>query len=471
MAWSDTMKKYGKGTGKYANKWLNAAQTALKEAKSAVPVWIMPLHRAAQMFSDPKAGMFDVVIFDEASQCDIRGLTIAYLGKKLLVVGDPDQISPAGIFQDQERIFELISRFLHDIPHKDNFSITSSLFTLAEIRIPNMIQLNEHFRCVPEIIAFSNPHIYEGKLKPLRHPNPKGLLKPALVPVFIEGGYQNTNNSVNEPEAKAIVEKIIELAEDPNYQQRPDGHLCTFGVISLLAEDQAKYIKDLLLKHPKIGEKVIEERNITCGDAYAFQGDERDVMFLSMVKALDPNNLEDTIMPLTKKDAAQRFNVAATRGRDQVFLYHSIPLNEFRNQNDWRFKLLNWYYNPKTEELDAGRAALKKEYDNGRASSFSVDVGNLIIDRGYRVIPEYPVIGRRIDLVIQGENARLAVECDGDEHHNLENFEANWARQKQLERAGWIFWRVSGSSFYRYKEKSLDSLWEKLDELGIRPIV
>lgn len=141
MAWSDAMRKYGKGTGKYANKWLHAAQTSLKEAKNAVPVWIMPLHRAAQMFSDPKAGMFDVVIFDEASQCDIRGLTIGYLGKKLLVVGDPDQISPAGIFQDQERVFELISRFLYDIPHKDNFSITSSLFDLAKIRIPNMIQI------------------------------------------------------------------------------------------------------------------------------------------------------------------------------------------------------------------------------------------------------------------------------------------------------------------------------------------
>lgn len=423
MAWSDAMKKYGKGTGKYANKWLNAAQVSLREAKNAVPVWIMPLHRAAQMFSDPKAGMFDVVIFDEASQCDIRGLTIAYLGKKLLVIGDPEQISPAGIFQDQERIFELISRFLHDIPHKDNFSITSSLFTLAEIRIPNMIQLNEHFRCVPEIIAFSNHHIYEGKLRPLRHPHPKGLLKPALVPTLVEGGYQNTNNKVNEPEAKEIVEKIAELVENPNYQQRPDGHLCTFGVISLLAEDQAKYIKDLLLKHPKIGERVIEERNITCGDAYAFQGDERDVMFLSMVKALDPNNLEDTLMPLTKKDAAQRFNVAATRGRDQVFLYHSVPLNEFRNQNDWRFKLLNWYYNPKTEELEAGRVALKKEYDNGRASQFSFDVGNILIDRGYRVIPEYPVIGYRIDLVIQGENARLAVECDGDQYHTLERWE------------------------------------------------
>lgn len=470
MAWSDAMKKYGKGKGKYANKWLSAAQGSLKEAKNAVPVWIMPLHRVAQMFSEPKAGMFDVVIFDEASQCDIRGLTVGYLGKKLLVVGDPDQISPAGIFQDQERIFELISRFLYDIPHKDNFSITSSLFDLAKMRIPNMIQLNEHFRCVPEIIAFSNHHVYDGKLKPLRYPHPKGLLKPALVPVLIENGYQNTNNKVNEPEAKAIVEKIAELIDHPDYQQRPDGHLCTFGVISLLADDQAKYIKELLVRHPKIGEKVIEERNIVCGDAYAFQGDERDVIFLSMVKALDPNNQNDTVRALADKGAAQRFNVAATRGRDQVFLYHSIPVSEFRNQNDWRYKILNWYYDPKTEELEAGRKVLKKEFDSGRASQFSFEVGNLLIDKGYQILPEYPVIGYRIDLVVQGAEARLAVECDGDQYHTLENWEADQVRERQLRRAGWQFWRLSGSSFYRHKEKALDSLWEKLDELNIKPI-
>lgn len=470
MAWSDSMRKYGKGTGKWAHKHLSAAQTSLKEAKNAVPVWIMPLHRAAQMFADPKAGMFDVVIFDEASQCDIRGLTIGYLGKKLLVVGDPDQISPAGIFQDQERVYELISRFLYDIPHKDNFSITSSLFDLAKIRIPNMIQLNEHFRCVPEIIAFSNHHIYEGKLKPLRHPHPKGLLKPALVPVLVEGGYQNRNNKVNEPEAKAIVEKIAELLDDPNYQERPNGKLCTFGVISLLAEDQAKYIKELLIRHPKIGEKVIEERDIVCGDAYAFQGDERDVMFLSMVKTLDADNLNDTVRAITDKGTAQRFNVAATRGRDQVFLYHSIPVNEFRNSNDWRYKILNWYYDPKTEELEAGRKALENEFKSGRASQFSVDVGNLLIDRGYQVLPEYPVIGYRIDLVVQGENARLAVECDGDQYHTLENWESDQVRERQLRRAGWEFWRLSGSSFYRHKESALDSLWVKLEEMGITPL-
>lgn len=471
MAWSDAMRKYGKGTGKFANKWLHSAQESLKEAKNAVPVWIMPLHRAAQMFSDPKAGIFDVVIFDEASQCDIRGLTIGYLGKKLLVVGDPDQISPAGIFQDLEKGFELISRFLFDIPHRDNFSITSSLFDLAKIRIPNIIQLNEHFRCVPEIIAFSNHYIYDSKLKPLRHPHPKGLLKPALVPILVEGGCQNTNNKVNEPEARAIVEKLVECLDDPNYQKRPDGKLCTFGIVSLLAEDQAKYIKELILNHPKIGERVIEERKIICGDAYAFQGDERDVMFLSMVKALDPNNLNDTVRALADKGTAQRFNVAATRARDQIFLYHSIPLQEFKNQDDWRYRLLNWFYDPKKEELKAGREALKKEYDSGRASQFSFDVGSLLIDRGYRVLPEYPVIGYRIDLVVQGTEARLAVECDGDQYHTLENWEDDQIRERQLRRAGWEFWRVTGSSFYRHKEKALDSLWKKLDELGIKPMV
>ena len=470
MAWSDAIKKYGKGTGKYANKWLNAAQDALKEAKHAVPVWIMPLHRAAQMFSEPKAGMFDVVIFDEASQCDIRGLTIGYLGKKLLVVGDPDQISPAGIFQDLGKGFELISRFLYDLPQKDTFSVTSSLFDLAKIRIPNMIQLTEHFRSVPEIIGFSNHYFYQN-LRPLRYPHPKGLLKPALMPLFVKSGYQNRNNSVNEAEANAVVEKLIECLNDPRYEKRPDGRLCTFGIVSLLGQDQAKYIKDLILKHPQIGEKVIEERKIACGDAYAFQGDERDVMFLSMVKALDVDNPNDTVKALTDKGTAQRFNVAATRARDQTFLFHSIPLSEFKNPEDWRFRLLNWFYDPRTEELKAGRAALKREFDCGRASPFSFEVGNILIDRGFQVLPEYPVIGYRIDLVIQGDEARLAVECDGDQYHTLEKWDEDQVRERQLRRAGWEFWRVTGSAFYRHKEKALESLWKKLTELGIKPIV
>ena len=425
------------------------------------------------MFPEPRAGMFDVVIFDEASQCDIRGITIGYLGKKLLIVGDPEQISPAGIFQDQAKTFELISRFLYDISYKDTFSVTSSLFDLAKIRLSNIIQLNEHFRCVPEIIAFSNHHVYEGKLKPLRHPHPKGLLKPALEPIFIDKGYEHTNNKVNEPEAKAIVEKLIECLNHPDYQKRPNGEWCTFGIISLLGEEQAKYTEILIrncIAQGILNEKIIEERKINCGDAYRFQGDERDVIFLSMVRAPDNRNSKNSISPLTREDAKQRFNVAASRAREKMFLFHSIHLELLKNNNDWRYKLLNWFYNPQTEKLNAGREALKREFDKGRASIFSFEVGNLIIDHGYQVLPEYSVMGYRIDLVIQGEDARLAVECDGDQYHTLENFDEDQARERILRRAGWEFWRITGSVFYRHKERALDSLWEKLNNLGINPI-
>ncbi|MCC7478051.1 AAA family ATPase [bacterium] len=474
MAWSHEMKKFGKGTGKYALTHLRAAQGALQDAKDAVPVWIMPLHRVAQMFSEPQAGMFDIVIVDEASQCDLRGLTIGYLGKQLLVVGDPEQISPEGVFMNQERIFELITRYLYDIPYKESFSITSSLFDLAKIRLSNIIQLNEHFRCVPDIIAFSNHYIYEGKLRPLRYPNPQGLLAPALVPVYVESGYQNLNNKVNEPEAKALIDKLVELLNDPKYDKRPDGQFTTFGIISLLAEDQAKYIEKLirdLVAKGELSEKVVEERRIECGDAYKFQGDERDIMLLSMVRALDPNKLTDTVAPMTDERAKRRFNVAASRAREQMFLFHSLPLSALGNPNDWRYKLLNWFYDPKSEEIKAGREALKKEFDSGRASQFSFDVGNLILDRGYQVIPEYPVIGYRIDLVVQGSSARLAVECDGDQYHTLENWEEDQVRERQLRRGGWEFWRVSGSAFYRHRDRALDSLWTRLSQLGIKPLL
>ena len=132
-------------------------------------------------------------------------------------------------------------------------------------------------------------------------------------------------------------------------------------------------------------------------------------MFLSIVKALDPNNPEDTVRALTNEGTRQRFNVAASRARDQMFLFHSIPLAEFTNPDDWRYKLLNWFYNPRTEELNAGREALKREFNDGRASPFSFNVGNILIDRGYQVLPEYPVIGYRIDLVVQGEEESSTV--------------------------------------------------------------
>lgn len=458
IAWKHAMDDYGAGKGKLAQYWLNKAAVAMKDAVKAVPVWIMPLHKVVDSFS-PATGIFDVVIVDEASQCDLRALSVLFRAKKVLVVGDPEQISPSNIGIPKDKILASISQFLVDIPNAAvKFYIDNSLFQIAEYTLQRML-LTEHFRCVPPIIEFNNwlcPS-YGGKLEPLRQPNPVDRFDPPINTIFIENGHKK-DNDVNEQEADALVAKLIACCQDERYRGR------TMGVVSLLGEKQAHYISNLLSQ--KLSEVEIEERRIICGDAYAFQGDERHVMFLSLVIAGNAS-----FAALITDQYRQRFNVATSRAKDQVFLFHSVSLGQITNTNCVRHKLLSWYLNPPGKEMEAGIEVLRQKAD----SPFELEVGERAIRRGYKVIPQYRPFDTdknyRIDLVIQGVQDRLAVECDGDRWHGPDRWEYDQRREAQLRRAGWKFWRISGSAFYRDKDVSLEGLWALLVELGIEPIL
>src|SRR5262245_6295172 len=465
-AWANAMKQFGKGTGKYAQRHLASANKAMIEAVGAVPVWVMPLFRVVQSFN-VEPGIFDVVIVDEASQCDLRALPVLYRGKKVLIVGDPEQISPGNVGILKEKVYELNRQFLSILPYPERFDIDHSLYAITST-IPEIdrILLTEHFRCVPPIIEFNN-HLcpsYGGRLEPLRRPSTRELLDPPIQTVFAENGFKN-NNDVNEPEAEKLVEALVRLCRDPRYViGEKKNQKRTMGVISLLGAKQAKYISNLIARHPDLDEREMEERRIICGDAYDFQGDERDIMFLSLVIA--PNA---PFSPQVKEDARQRFNVATSRARDQVFLFHSVQLRDIKNPECVRHKLLSWYLNPPKSEIEAGLAILRQTAD----SDFEIDVGERIINRGYAVIPQYRPFPSdfqyRIDLVVQGENSRVAVECDGDRWLGPEKWEYDQNREAQLRRAGWKFWRISGSAFYRNKEKALAGLWEFLEDAGVDP--
>lgn len=466
-AWADAMRRYGKGTGKYAQRCLASAAKAMIEAVGAVPAWIMPLHRVVQSF-EARPDIFDVVIVDEASQCDLRALPVLFRGKKVLVVGDPEQISPSHIGINEDKVFNLNRQFLSDIPYADiTLLMKNSLYDITKT-IPHTDRtlLTEHFRCVPSIIEFNN-HLcptYAGKLEPLRQPNPQEMLDPPINTIFIENGFKD-NNDVNKPEAEALVDMLIKCCEGERYSKGgKNNRKRSMGVISLLGEKQAKYISELISQ--RLDETEIEERRIICGDAYTFQGDERDVMFLSLVIA---SNAQFTA--LVKDADRQRFNVATSRARDQVFFFHSVRLNDIKNPQCVRNRMLSWYLNPSLAEMEAGIEVLKRK----KESDFELDVGKMIIKKGYKVIPQYRPLPNdfnyRIDLVIQGEKNRLAVECDGDSYHGLEKWEYDQRREAQLRRAGWKFWRISGSAFYRNKEKSLESLWQFLETEGIEPIL
>lgn len=284
-AWANAMKLLGKGTGKHASRYLAAAATAMVDAVNAVPVWIMPLFRVVQSFK-VNPGLFDVVIVDEASQCDIRSLPVLYRGKKVLVVGDPEQISPSNVGIPQDKVFELSRQLLTDIPHPERFDINNSLYSITST-IPGMDRtlLTEHFRCVPPIIEFNNQLCpsYGGNLEPLRQPNPREMLNPPIVPIFVENGFKD-NNDVNKPEAERLVKELVRCCKAEAYESGgKNNRKRTMGVISLLGEKQAKYIYSLIAQ--ELDETERSERRIICGDAYAFQGDERDVMFLSLVIA------------------------------------------------------------------------------------------------------------------------------------------------------------------------------------------
>ncbi len=448
IAWATAMRRMPKTlTAKTRPKWLRQAQECMDNCRGAIPAWIMPLYRVFETIP-PAPECFDVVIIDEASQTGPEGLILQYLAKQVIIVGDAQQISPDAIGVQQEEIDTLVKRHLEGIPFKGFYHPETSLFAFAEILFSGKVVLREHFRCMPEIIQFSNQLCYTGTpLKPLRQ-YPPNRLEPILLK-HIKNGYRegSTNNVLNRPEADAVVEAIVGMCLSKEYAGK------TMGVISLQGEAQAKYIESKLLT--RLSPTDMETRRIVCGDAYAFQGDERDIMLLSMVAA--PN---ERIGVLNKEADKRRFNVAASRGKDQVILFHSATLNDLHPEC-MRYKLLEYYLNPTRQlwEVDLSKCE----------SQFERDVCQAIINRGYKVIPQYKVAEYRIDMVVEGIKSQLAVECDGDEWHGAEYYERDVARQRILERCGWRFWRIRGHEYYRNPIVATEPLWKLISNMGIKP--
>lgn len=156
---------------------------------------------------------------------------------------------------------------------------------------------------MPEIIQFSNNLSYsDAPLIPLRQYG-TNRLEPVQT-VFVKDGYRkgSSDDIENPPEAEAIVAQIAECCEDPAYAGK------TFGVICLMGSRQAELINSLLLEKNGIGAQEMEKRRLVCGRPYDFQGDERYVIFLSMVDA--PQDGQPCRM-MRDPDTQRRFNVAA----------------------------------------------------------------------------------------------------------------------------------------------------------------
>ncbi len=243
----------------------------------------------------------------------------------------------------------------------------------------------------------------------------------------------------------------------------------------LQGEMQAARIEQLLVE--RLGPAVFRERRLRCGNPYVFQGDERDVMFISMVAA--PNVIQRS---LTEQMYQQRFNVAMSRARDQVWLFHSIQEDEL-GPHCLRRRVIEFFkqlpdqriqgapFDIPALQLAAKRADRSVEDPPSPFDSwFEIDVALALAARGYALSAQVEVARKFIDLVIEGnDGVRLAVECDGEAWHGPDHYEKDTARQRQLERAKWTFVRVRESLFYSDPDKAMSEVIAACDECGIEP--
>jgi len=447
QGWADTVRKIGKGTGKRTAELQARARQLLVKARNAVPVWIMPLARVAESF-DPTEARFDVVIVDEASQSDIQGLLVWYLGDRIAIVGDHEQVSPMAVGQEIDVVKALISEHLQDVPNQHLYDGTTSVYDLGRQSFGGTIALREHFRCVPDIIEFSNELSYNFEIRPLRNP---GTARLPHVAEFLADGRLGAarDGKSNLAEARATASLMKAAMEMPEYVSK------TFGAITLLGDEQAALIQQLVLQ--LIGAVELDRRRFAAGNSAQFQGDERDVMFLSMVDSPTGSVLRISQTPAMK----QRYNVAASRAKDQMWLVHSLDPNRDLQSGDLRRRLIDHVRDPSARRRELEKAARRTE------SPFELAVLERLVAAGYGVQAQVWVGRYRIDFVVTHGPDQVAIECDGDRFHGFEKIPEDMARQAVLERAGWRFIRIRGTRFFGDPDSTMAWVFAELERLGV----
>jgi len=260
------------------------------------------------------------------------------------------------------------------------------------------------------------------------------------------------------------------ICSDPAYKDK------TIGIISLLSSsDQAKKIKQQIDQALVIPAEEVEARKLTVGDSYQFQGDERDIMILSLVKR--PTKSGRPLSSLTTAKDERRYNVAVSRAKEQLFLFHSVGL-EHLNPKCIRYKLLDYCLSieRKTSAARSKSAVIdytvadRAQSPPGKFSSWlQVDIYNELAALGYRVLASEDVTGYLADLVVEGTSGRLIIECLTDKYEGTAQFQERFQKQRDLKRCQMPFHYVRGSSFYLDRSECINNAKEALHRVGIEP--
>ncbi len=260
--------------------------------------------------------------------------------------------------------------------------------------------LDEHFRSLPPIVEFSNREWYGGALRIMTDERYKEFGHPeqpiAELHYVAEGKISNASQE-NETEARAVVQQLLKLVVSEDYNGASIGVICLF-------EEQAALLQELVAE--QVPEEEWEEHDLVVVTPDGFQGDERDVILYSL-------SWDNQIMSRQALSQRQRnhpheqgmLNVAFTRARDEVHIFHSAPIETFTLADGRPGVLTRWL-----QHCAAVQAARRPKTAGSRMgqvdSEFEAEVATALRQRGLFVLHQYPACGFHIDLVCEREGIR-----------------------------------------------------------------
>lgn len=408
----------------------------------------------------PAGQVFDIVVFDEASQITVPDSIGAIArGKSCIIVGDPKQMPPTRFFERGQEGEE--DDVLPDLESILDEALTSSM---------RHHRLTGHYRSRHEsLICFSNHTYYENQLITY----PAADTKESVVSFNKIDGNYTRGHCTNKKEAKAIVKEVIRRLNDPDLQKS------SIGIVTLNSQQQ-QLIESLLdderrnnpaLEH-FFGADVPEP--VFVKNLETVQGDQRDIILIGLTygPAEGSKTMSMNFGPLNRQGGERRLNVAVTRAKTEVVIFSSfnpgmIDLSrtsaraiqdlktylEFANRGPCVFGELI--------HTDGGQYTYDSDFEEAVASGLR--------ERGWEVLTQIGVSKFRIDLGVIHPNAPgrylAGVECDGATYHSsLSARDRDRIRQIILEDLGWRIFRVWSTEFFHNPEAQMDQLHKRLEE-------
>lgn len=375
-------------------------------------------------------GYFDLVVFDEASQCDIASaLPLLYRAKRVTVIGDPKQLAHISSLvrgQDQQLLerFGLLSEYPHwAYSYQSLFSLASGMAESSTI-----ISLRDHHRSHADIIEFSNRTFYEGRLRVatrygnLKRPEPKS---PGITWVEVQGKVVRPGGggAVNEQEAQHVVKVLTDLVVTRGYEG-------SVGVVAPFRQ-QANRIRELVNKYRDLAERLVQ-LGFLADTVHRFQGDERDVMIFSPVVSQDTPS---TALGFLRTNG-NLFNVAITRARGQLIVVGDRQACG-TSGIDYLERFAQYTAEIESRERETvqeGLSELGPTYPSvsnpEQVSDWERVLYGALYAAGIRPVPQYRVEKYVLDFAVFAGEKMLDIEVDGERYHR--NWSGELCRRDQL---------------------------------------